>query len=614
MASTFQSNDTSLAEILKNLDNGAYQLPDFQRGWVWDDERICALISSIYSAWPVGALMFLTYGGDNVRFKYRTFTNVDESRKDSKPYVLVLDGQQRLTSIYCAMFSMKPVPTQTVLKKEIERFYYLDIQKCIEALDDRTVDRLETIISIPSDKVIRSNFGRDIDLDLRERANEYEKRLFPLNIVFNRSETSKWRRGYNDYYSNHDNYSDIVDDWDKFETEILDSIFTYTVPVITLNANTSKEAVCRVFENVNMGGVSLTVFELVTASFAADDYDLRSDWYGNEKENKIGRHEKMKSKERLLTIVSDVDFLVALTLLSRYHVFKAGGKAVSCKRQDVLDLDINDYKKYADSLSEGFIQAARFLTEQRIFLERDLPYTTQFMPLAALLAVLGSQAGDGEVRKKLARWYWSGVFGEMYSSSNETRYANDVVQVMDWINGGAEPDTVARADFNAMRLLSMQSRNSAAYKGVMALILKSKALDFISGKEMDFTVFCDENIDIHHIFPRKYCEDKRLDRNKWNSIINKTPIASLTNRVLGGSAPSIYMKAIEEKNRVSKEDADRNVASHLVDVSNLRADDFDTYFVKRAKALLGLISDAMGKSVSNLSGSDVVDVFGEALE
>lgn len=40
----------------------------------------------------------------------------------------------------------------------------------------------------------------------------------------------------------------------------------------------------------------------------------------------------------------------------------------------------------------------------------------------------------------------------------------------------------------------------------MALILKAKAIDFISGKEMDFTVFSDENIDIHHIFPRAHCE------------------------------------------------------------------------------------------------------------
>jgi hypothetical protein len=71
---------------------------------------------------------------------------------------------------------------------------------------------------------------------------------------------------------------------------------------------------------------------------------------------------------------------------------------------------------------------------------------------------------------------------------------------LDWLEGLGEPDTIARAYFQPTRLLSLQTRNSAAYKGVMALILKAKARDFISGKEMDFTVFSDENIDIHHIF------------------------------------------------------------------------------------------------------------------
>jgi hypothetical protein len=608
MASTFKSNDTTIVEILKDIDRGANQLPDFQRGWVWDDERIRALIVSIYSAYPVGALMFLEYGGD-LRFKCRAFTNAVAG---GKPNVLVLDGQQRLTSIYCAMFSGKPVPTQTVKKESIERYYYLDIQKCLSGLDDRTVDRLETVMSIPTDRIIRKNFARDIEIDLSSREREYEQQMFPLNIVFNRSETAKWRRGYNDYYKDKEG---VVEAWDRFETEILDAIFTYSVPVITLSMNTPKEAVCQVFENVNTGGVSLTVFELVTASFAAEDFDLRGDWYGTEKDNKpiTGRYDRMKEKENILSVVSDVDFLVALTLLSRYYVFKATGKAVGCKKQDVLDLNLSDFNKYKDALSDGFIQAARFLGEQRIFSERDLPYTTQFIPFSVLFAVLKQRAQDGTVRKKLSQWYWCGVLGEMYGAANETRYANDVTKVMEWIDGGDEPDTVTRSYFQPLRLLSLQTRNSAAYKGIMALILKAKALDFISGKEMDFTAFSDEQIDIHHIFPRAYCEYMRYDRLKWNSVVNKTPIASLTNRVLGGHAPSIYMKLIENDKRVSAEDANRNVASHLIDVDDLRADRFDDYFIKRAKSLLKLISEATGKTISNLNGDDVISAFGGAL-
>jgi hypothetical protein len=460
-------------------------------------------------------------------------------------------------------------------------------------------------MSIPADRVIRENFARDIKLDLSTRENEFKENLFPLNIVYDRTATSKWRNEYQKFH-NYDSF--IVEQFDNFDTEILQAIYGYKVPVISLSKDTPKEAVCQVFEKVNTGGVSLTVFELVTATFASDDFDLRNDWQC--------RSEKMVSKNKLLSVVSDVDFLVASTLLARYYAKKSGGDnapAISCKRQDVLNLNLDDYKKNADALTDGFIRAASFLSEQRIFTERDLPYTTQFIPFSALFSILGNQAEDGTVRSKLAQWYWSGVFGEMYGAANETRYVNDVVGVLEWIDGKNEPDTVARAYFQPMRLLSLQTRNSAAYKGVMALILKAKALDFISGKEMDFTVFSDENIDIHHVFPRAYCESKGFDKARWNSIANKTPLSYRTNRIIGGNAPSAYLKRIEKDGHVTASDLDSFAATHLIDVDNLRNDHFDEYFIKRAKALLALIGNAMGKPVMGL-GEDVIAAFGGSPE
>lgn len=616
MGSTFKSNDTAISDILKGIEQGTNQLPDFQRGWVWDDERICALIASISNFYPVGALMFLEYGGDTVRFKYRSFTGSSTNRK---PNILVLDGQQRLTSIFCSMYSKDPVPTQTTKKEPIKRFYYLDIDLCIKSLIDRTIDRVDAIVSIPEDRVVRENFDRDIKLDLSTREKEFTMHMFPLNIVYDRTATSKWRNEYQKY---HGYDSAVVERFDNLDTEILQAIYGYKAPVITLDKNTPKEAVCQVFENVNTGGVSLTVFELVTATFAADDYDLRTDWYGRDENGGHikGRFEQKKMKEEvrdLLSIVSDVDFLVAITLLSRYHLKKQGGDsapAVSCKKQDVLNLTLTDYKKYANELTGGFIQAASFLVEQRIFSERDLPYTTQLIPFSVLLAILGNRAQDGTVRQKLSQWYWSGVFGEMYGAANETRYANDVTGVLDWLNGKGEPDTIARAYFQPTRLLSLQTRNSAAYKGVMTLILKAKAIDFISGKEMDFTVFSDENIDIHHIFPRAHCEAKNYSKTKWNSIVNKTPLSYRTNRIIGGNAPSTYLKKIEKDGHVSEADLNAFAATHLIDVDNFRADCFDEYFIKRAKALLELIGSAMGKPIANLGGEDVVSAFGSSLE
>ncbi|WP_353948615.1 DUF262 domain-containing protein [Sporolactobacillus sp. Y61] len=605
MANIFRSNDIPMSEILVAINKGLNQLPDFQRGWVWDDDRIRALIASISNSYPVGALMFLEYGGDSIRFKYKPFSG---SSSKNKPEILVLDGQQRLTSIFGAMYFRGPMLTKTNKNKQINRYYYLDIEKCLNS----TIDRVDAVISVPEDKKIRSNFGRNIDLDLSTKENEFKNHMFPLNIVYDMIACTQWQ---NEYQKFHNYAPQILDRYMNFNAKILAQIQAYKVPVITLSKETPKEAVCQVFENVNTGGVSLTVFELITATFAADNFELRKDWEMR-KEKFIQKSALSISNkaDALLSDVSSTDFLTSITLLSRYYLRQNGGEAISCKKKDVLKLKLNDYKKYADQLTEGFLQSASFLKEQRIFSSRDLPYSTQLIPMSVIFAVLGPMAQDGTIKEKISRWYWCGVFGEMYGGANETRYASDVSGVLGWIHDGKEPDTVQRAYFEPTRLLSLQTRQSAAYKGIMALILKNHCCDFISGRQMDFIVFLDERTDIHHIFPRDYCIKRKIDKKKWNSIVNKTPLFARTNRIIGGNAPSVYMKRIKDNGHVAESQLESNVRSHLIDIDDLKVDDFDKYFLKRAKSLINLISNAMGKKVINLNGEDVVSAFGGALD
>jgi hypothetical protein len=589
-----KSNDTALQEILKGIHNGLIRLPDFQRGWVWDDERIRGLIASITCSYPVGAVMFLEYGGDGIRFKSRTFTNVPDDGK--KPEMLVLDGQQRLTSVYCSMYNKDPVPTQTIKKENIKRYYYLDIEKCLEP----NIDRVEAVISVPADRKIKKDFGREIVTDLSTRQGEFSNHMFPLNIVFDSIALDEWKEDYRDIHKDEELRKRLR----QFTAEVLNPIIQYTLPIIKLDKSTPKEAVCQVFENVNTGGVALTVFELVTATFATEDFVLRDDW--------DMRTKKMKQDEStfgLLSVVAATDFLASMTLLSQIK----GNRTLAVKRKDVLSLALLDYKTYADALVNGYIRAARFLVQQSILSPRDLPYTTQFVPLAVLMTELGSKADDSVVKTKLAAWYWCGVFGEMYGSANETRYVSDVSGVLSWINGGDEPDTVRRAFFQPTRLLSLKTRNGAAYKGVMALILSEGAKDFISGDKMDFTNFSADSVDIHHIFPKAYCEKQGYNERKWDCIVNKTPISLRTNRIIGGGAPSKYLRDIENKN-VSESDLNTNVASHGIDVASLRNDNFDAFFALRAKTLLELIAKAMGKCISGLDSTEVIDAFGMSLK
>lgn len=589
-----KTNDRKITDLMATIDTGKTQLPDFQRGWVWDDGRIKALIASITNGYPVGAAMFLEYGNENIRFKYRGIEGSPVS--DAVPDELILDGQQRLTSIYSALFCQDAVNTRTEKGQSIKRYYYIDMVKAT----DPSTDRVDAIVSVPESRQITSQFGRKIDLDLSSETLEYEKKMFPLNSILDPGKYSKWQMGFMQHHQYDPEISML---YTNFLSNIIVPMGRYTIPVITLDKDTPKEAVCQVFENVNTGGVSLTVFELVTAIFAMDDFELRKDWEL--------RRQKYFSGD-LLSISTATDFLTACTLLSTYQK----GGTVSCKKKDVLDLSLPEYQTYADKLSEGFVEAEKFLEEERIFSSRDLPYTTQMIPLAVLCTLLAdhNRIKTTSVKNKLRQWFWCGVFGEMYGGANETRYVNDVVGVMTWIEDpSAIPKTVQESYFNPIRLLSLQSRQSAAYKGIMALILQNHCKDFISGRAMDFTVYKSERIDIHHIFPKDYCTKQNYPKAKWNSVVNKTPLTYSTNREIGGVAPSVYLGRIERKGQVASAVLDSYLQTHMIDVSSCRADDFQAYFLHRAAAMLDLIEAATGKPISGRDSELVIQNFGGIL-
>ena len=599
-----KSNDTPIADILRSIDNGTIQLPDFQRGWVWEDNRIRALIASISNAYPIGAAMFLDATGNNVHFKNRLFEGVDASYSDVVPKTLVLDGQQRITSIYRSMFNKSVVKTVDFKKKPISRFYYLDIPKCLDTL----TDRIDAVISVPEDRIIRENIGRDIKLDLSTPEQEYKEHCFPLNIVFDPAATMQWQRKYCRYH----NSEEAENNWDAFFDKILNPMSQYQIPVIELGSDVPKEAVCQVFENVNQGGVSLTVFELVTATFAADNFELRKDWdiiWGYFKKDALMQY---KNNQPAFT---GTDFLTAITLLNSYMQVQSGERGgLSCKKRDVLRLQYSEYNKYKDQLIDGLKAAIKFIKEQGVYTSVDLPYTSQLIPLSVVFAIDQNLWFNSTNRSKLAKWYWCGVFGELYGSANETRYANDITQVIKWItDGGSLPKTVADFFFNPTRLLSLQSRQSAAYKGIMALILKNHARDFISGAEMDFSTYSNEKIDIHHIFPKVYCVGQEYDQAKWNSIINKTPLSASSNREIGGVAPSLYLGKLEKKGSVLPSDLDDYVETHWIDHTMLRNNKFQNFIIDRAKKLLSAVEQATGRTISGKDSDEVKQAFGDSL-
>lgn len=596
ISSTFRPGEPPLADLLLRVHTGLIQLPDFQRSWVWDDDHIRSLLASVSLSYPIGAVMLLETGGDGVRFRKRPLEGVSLPGPVD-PRFLILDGQQRMTSLYLALRAGKPVPTKTSKGQEIKRIYYLDIARCLNP----DLDRLEAVVSVPEDRRITSDFGRRVDLDVTTIEKEHQAGLFPLAIVFDTSEYNEWRRGYMRMYRQDEAK---LDQFDAFESQVIQRFQQYRVPTIELLEGTPKEAVCQVFEKVNTGGVALTVFELVTATFAADDYQLRDDWQH--------RFERLREYEPIAELEA-TDFLTSLTLLATYKRNLSSGTTVNCRRKDILRLTLDDYKANADQLEQGLMNAAKFLTREKVFDTKNLPYQAQLIPLGAICAVLGPRFEQDLVRRKLARWYWSGVFGELYGGANEGRFSFDLPEVIAWIDGGSDdPRTIRDSNFAPVRLLSLQTRLSAAYKGLMVLLMQVGSQDFISGDPMELTTYFDLQVDIHHIFPRAYCERQQLPRAKWNSVVNKAPITGRSNRTIGGRAPSDYLSAIM-KNNVSPQRLDEILVSHRIEPAILKADDFDKFIWDRALKLLDLIERATGKQVSGRDSAEAIQAFGQAL-
>jgi hypothetical protein len=239
------------------------------------------------------------------------------------------------------------------------------------------------------------------------------------------------------------------------------------------------------------------------------------------------------------------------------------------------------------------------LWRERIFAADDLPYRTQLVPLAAILVSLGSRWEDHPVRAKVRRWFWCGVMGELYGSAIESRFARDLPEVVAWaLEDGPLALTVLDGGFNRERLLSMRSRQSAAYKGLHALIMQQAgAPDWRTGATLDEQTYFDQAVDIHHIFPRAWCERQGVPASLYNCIINKTALSGATNRQLGGDAPSVFLRRLQARQGLADEAMDRRLAAHLIDPTFLRGDDLLGMLERRAEQLAAVVSEAIGREV-----------------
>lgn len=549
------TNPRALKELLAEIHSRTMALPDFQRDFVWEPGATQELIVSIASNYPAGSILRVR---DAKRvFAAREFEGAP-TLEGAKHTFLVLDGQQRLTSLYQAFYGVG------------EHRYYLNLQKLIDGGDFE-----EAIFHARA----TTKWAKAHE-DFAVQASEL---LLPLSVL---------KGGAGGFLSwllqvtnpmPVDQRTTMLDSLTKVNELWIKTIDDYHFPVVTLSDKTEPDALCTIFETLNRTGVKLSVFELLTARFWPKSVNLRALWDSAREKNPI-----VEDFE-----VDPYYLLQAVSLASR--------KVPSCKRGDVLNLAVADIEKWWAKVVGGLVVGLEILRDDcKVALPKWLPYQTMLAPLAAVLARSGMPKTPeaGANREKLKRWFWCSVFGQAYESSPNSQAAKDVTELSAWLGGGPQPESVCSLRFDPKALRDVTPRQRALYRGTICLILGAGtgARDFhtqaiITGKLMN-----EQGIDDHHVFPSDFLLKKKgiTAARVRDCVLNRTLIDRTTNQIISNRAPSDYLVEIRDTTGFP---FDAVLTSHCLPTggnSPIWNDDYESFLAWRQERIWQEIQRATG--------------------
>lgn len=538
------TNPRELKVLLQQINTREAALPDFQRDFVWDPSATQELIVSVASNYPAGSLLRIR--NTHNLFACREFQGAPPL-DGGKPTYLVLDGQQRLTSLYQAFYGVGDHRYFLNLRQlldggELEEcvFYLRANTKRAQALADPNVQAQELILPL---SVLKGGAGGFLHWMLAAA----EKAPTDTARVELQKSLMKMR----------EDYIQAIDD--------------YRFPVVTLSDATSAEAVCTIFETLNRTGVKLSPFELLTARFWPKNVNLRQLWAKAQDDYPI-----------IADFAVDPYYLLqVVALVSR--------PTPSCKRGDVLDLGSDAITTWWERAVSGLARGLTLLRDDcGVITPGWLPYQTMLVPLAAVLAKLPLAAGpeEGARHQKLVRWFWCAVFGQAYENAPNSQAAKDLGELLSWLAGGDPPETVSGFRFDPAVLRDTTVRQRALYRGTFGLVLSRGPRDFYNGAKLTGDLMIEHNVDDHHIFPYAYLGKQSVPTRLRDCVLNRTLIDRQTNQKISDRAPSTYMEEI--RNALGAETFQQLLHSHVLPGaidSPLWHDDFEAFLKWRQDAL-----------------------------
>jgi len=502
------TNPRELKELLGQIQSREAALPDFQRDFVWDPNATQELIVSIASNYPAGSLLRIRNTHD--LFACREFQGAP-SLNAHHPTYLVLDGQQRLTSLYQAFYGVG------------EHRYFLDLRRLIDGQD------FEDCIFH-----LRANTKQAAALEAPQ--NQVRELVLPFSAL--KSGTggvSKWSKAARKAAADPAEGDDLDDQLDAVQERWVQAIDDYRFPVVTLSDRTDAEAVCTIFETLNRTGVKLSPFELLTARFWPKNVNLRQLWARAQDEHPI---------------VADFEvdpyyLLQAVSLVSR--------PTPACKRGDVLDLESDAISNWWGPCVVGLSEGLEILREDcGVITKTWMPIYPLLVTLSAVLAKTGAQSGPKRavIRQRLGQWFWCSGLGGTYESGPNSQAVKDFTELLAWFDGGSPPETVHGFRFDPQALRDTTFRQRGLYKGLMCVILRRRPRDFHTGAPLTGDLIVEGHVDDHHIFPQAYLDDPSRETSVAprvrDSVLNRTLIDRTTNIRIGKRPPSKYLTEIRE--------------------------------------------------------------------
>lgn len=513
-----------LVRLVEQAHQGELCLPEFQRDFVWPREQVADLVRSMLRGYYVGSLLLLDTDPNNPPFQPAFLRGAEPKQAQPHPKQLVLDGQQRLTSLMYALTA----PNYPLKDTSRRRYFFVDLQKAVEDID--------------SDDIILSFTDRELVTEgLKFPETQFERRLLPCTALINPTKFSDWSYALEDWLRDHqptevDDYRKV---WRPKWGALVNGFLGFDAAVIELPQVSDADPdalgrVCAIFEKLNSSGVELSVYDLLTSRLYRSQIKLHDLW-----DEACKQHPRLNrwSNGKADTLKFGVQVLRVLALLR--------GLTPTPKELIRLNPDAfqQDWQRAAAGL-ERALEVAESISQDGfgVFEPQWLPGTGLLAVLAAGRQIITEQKLAARETASLRRWYWCSVFLERYSSGVDSKARKDFSELLTFWQGGSEPSVFQEAHIRigapGYTVRNAASSYSAVYSGIFCLLALQGARDW--RKDESLTL---HDVEDHHIFPKAYLKRAGITRRtRVNSVLNRTLVSDSTNRMISDKTPGTYME------------------------------------------------------------------------